>query len=151
MRYQPKTPFLFDPVLPYPFGCTVPFSNKSPSKRKSPKLINPLPVLPLPIRIAHLQRPTKSLISFDSASVSELTNNCIRNEDAIAKFARDPNQYVSSWIKLWRGFTNRNAKKHPMRLGQDFRQTPQLPSHTLLRLLEPQADFPQFRGLLPPR
>jgi hypothetical protein len=79
------------PAFHYPEAvCTVPFSKSSPSSLSRPKLINPFPVLPLPILIAHLQRATKSLISFDSASLSDVTRSCMRNEEAIAKFARDP-------------------------------------------------------------
>jgi hypothetical protein len=64
--------------------------------------MRPLPVLPLPILIAHLQRPTRSLISLDSVSVSDVTSNCIKKEEAIAKFALDP-EVLLDGVKLKSG------------------------------------------------
>ena len=70
--------------------CEFPFSKSKPSSLSSPKLTRPLPILPLPTLKAHLQRATRSLISADSAAVSDVMSSCIKNDDAIAKLARDP-------------------------------------------------------------
>jgi hypothetical protein len=86
--------------------------------------MRPLPVLPLPILIAHLQRPTRSLISLDSVSVSDVTSNCIKKEEAIAKFALDPKVLLDKSKTEERG-AHRNARRHPMRLVQDSLRIPQ--------------------------
>ena len=52
--------------------------------------MSPDPALPDPRRMAQRQRDTRLVISADSASESDVTRSCIRNEEAIAKFARDP-------------------------------------------------------------
>lgn len=75
----------------YHTSSTAPlFFNSRPSILSNPKLMSPLPVFPLPILIAQRQRVTNSLISADSLSFSDVTRSCMRNDEAIAKFARDP-------------------------------------------------------------
>jgi len=120
----------------------MPFSKSNPSRRKSPRLMRPLPVLPLPTRMAQRQRPTRSLISFCSVSLSEVTRSCIRKEEAIAKFARDPVCTVRFMFFFYLGCevfelkkkgreTYRNAKMH---LGPRGPCSPQI-LRLLLRIL----------------
>ncbi|KAJ8071062.1 hypothetical protein OCU04_001407 [Sclerotinia nivalis] len=74
-------------------SASTPFLINKPSNLSNPKLMSPFPALPLPTRMAHLQRVTNSLISADSLSFSDVMRSCMRNDDAIAKFARDPELY----------------------------------------------------------
>jgi len=108
-----------------PCCCEFPFSKSKPSSLKSPKLIRPLPILPLPILIAHLQRATRSLISADSAGVSTVMSSSIKNDDAMAKLARDP-ETVSNSLTSVSGDTNSCARMHPKHLSPDSQQTQRL-------------------------
>jgi hypothetical protein len=140
-RYQCSCPLNWSPCC-----WKFPFFNSKPSSLNSPKLIRPLPILPLPILIAHLQRATRSLISANSAAISEVMSSCISNEEAIAKLARDPED-VSNGLG-YAECTNSCARMHLTLLFPGSQRTRPLLWHTLSRQPGLQDDFRLYRGLL---